>query len=289
MLSQQEALLWNAKTTTGRLEPLYKQNAISKRDLDNAIASQLSSEAQVQSAKANVVTAELNLGYTTIRSPVTGLAGRSRFREGALITIGADSSKLTTVSVYDPIWVYFSVSDLDLLHAKEEEAKKQLQLPKNMDFTVELVLADGSVYPEKGKVDFTAPILNQNTGTMEVRAVFANPGADIKPGQFVKVRVSGAIRPNVIVVPQTAVMQGKSGMFVYIVGSDNKAKLTQIDAGEWFGTYWIITEGLMPGDQVVISGINKIQPGSDLIVTQKTTFVMPTTSQQYSPTQDYGM
>lgn len=288
MLAQEEALLWNAKVTTDRLTPLYKQNAISKRDLDNAIANQLSSEAKVQQAKAQVVIAELNLGYTTITSPVNGLAGRARFREGALITTGPNSSDLTTVTVFDPIWVYFSVSDSDFLRGIQQASKSQLVFPKDQNFNVQLVLADGSVYPEVGKVDFAAPIINQTTGTLEVRAVFSNPNAIIKPGQFVKARVSGATRPNAIVIPQTAVMQGKKGMYVFIV-KDKKAVLTYVEPGEWFANYWIINSGLLPGDQVIVSGVNKVQPGSDVIVTKTTEFVMPEQKEVLTPTQRYGI
>jgi membrane fusion protein (multidrug efflux system) len=119
--------------------------------------------------------------------------------------------------------------------------------------------------------------------------VFPNPNAIIKPGQFVKARVTGAFRPNAIVVPQTAVLQGKKGMYVFIVTKENKAALTYVEPGEWFANYWIINGGLLPGDQVIISGVNKVQPGSDVIVTKKTEFVMPDQKDQLTPTQSYGI
>lgn len=287
-LAQEEAILWNAKTTVNRLKPLYEQKAISKRDLDNAISNELASEAKVQSAKAQVVYAQLNLGYTTITSPVDGLSGRARFREGALITIGANSSDLTTVSVIDPIWVYFSVSESDLLKGRTQASKSQLQFPKDNDFKVRLILGDGSIYPILGKVDFTAPTINQETGTMEVRAVFANPDQVIKPGQYLKARVLGAVRPNAIVVPQTAVMQGSKSMYVYIVNEEKKAVITDVEAGDWYGNYWVITSGLLPGDQVIMTGINKVQPGSEVVITNTETYKKPEENETVTPMINYG-
>lgn len=288
MLAQEQAILWNAKTTTDRLLPLYKQNAISKRDLDNAIATQLASEAKVQSAQAQVTYAQINLDYTTMTSPVNGLSGKARFREGSLITTGANSSDLTTVSVVDPMWVYFSVPETDILAARVQASKDQLLLPESMNFDVRIILGDGSTYPLLGKVDFSAPTINQQTGTMEVRAVFSNPDAVLKPGQFLKARVLGAVRPNAIVVPQTAVLQGSKSMYVYLVKGD-QVVVTDIEVGEWFGNYWIVTSGLMEGDQVVSQGINKLQSGSKVVVTGTEKYEAPTTQEQMTPMKNYGV
>lgn len=279
VLAKEKAVLWNANTTVNRLKPLFAQDAISKRDLDNAIASQLAAEAQVESASAQVVEAELKLGYTTIATPVTGLAGKARFREGALITLGPDSSLLTTVSVVDPMWVYFSVSEADMLSTRLQAEKGIIKIPKDGNFDVRVILTEDYVYPQMGKVDFLSPTLNPSTGTLEARAIFPNPNKILKPGQFVKVQVLGTVRPDAIIVPQQSVMQGQKGMYVYVIDKDQKAEMRTIDPGEWYENYWIVNSGLQEGDLVISDGINKVFPGSSVNVTKKT---------EYNPKDDKG-
>lgn len=269
-LDKQQAILWNANTTVERLQPLYAQKAASKRDLDNAIAQQLSAEAEVIAAKARVVEAELNLGYTTITAPLRAMSGRSQYREGALITPG-DQGLLTTLNVLDPIWVYFSVSDADLLRYQTQTAEKQLVLPEDLNFEVQVGLSDGTLFPSHGKVDFADPSLNQGTGTMNVRAVFPNPNSLLRPGQFVRVYLYGAIRPNAIIVPQRALQEGSNGMFVYLVGPNDQAVMANVQPGPWYDDYWIIRSGLKAGDRVIVDGVNKVQVGTPLQVTKQLT------------------
>ena len=259
MLAKEESVLWNAQRNEERLKPLFEQNAASRRDFDNAIANRLAADAGVQSAKAKVTEAELNLSYTTITSPISGLSDKSNYREGALITPG-DQGLLTTVSVINPMWVNFSVSEGELLKNREESQSGRVVLPKDMSFDVQIVLSDGVVYPIKGKVDFTSPSINAKMGTMSMRAVLPNPEDILRPGQFVRARVIGAVRPNAILVPQYAVFNGKNGMFVYIV-KDNKAQIVNVEVGAWQGKDWIIMSGLQSGDEVIVDGVNKVQAG----------------------------
>lgn len=259
-VARQEALLTNAILTVNRLTPLYEQKAASKKELDNATANKLSVEASLQSAKAQLLFAIINLGYTKIVAPVTGLAGRSRFYEGALIN-PASNSLLTTVSVIDPIWVYFPVSDNDLLRAKQESLDKNLILPPEDEYTVEAIMSDGTTYRFQGKLNYSSPTYDQATGTLQVRAEFANPDGDLRPGQFIRVKVYGAKRPDAVVVPQRALMQKKSGMFVYLIGNDGKVVAQDVSTGAWEGDYQVITNGLKQGDRVVVDGITKIRPG----------------------------
>lgn len=261
VLAQQEAILWNAKKTLERLEPLYEQKATSRRDLDDAIAQKLLAEASIQSAKAKVKEAELNLGYATIVSPVNGLAEESKYRQGALITPGVNSL-LTTVSVIDPIWINFSVSESDLLKSEEAVKKKLLDLPEDLNFDVEAILSNGTSYPMMGKVSFSSPTIDQQTGTMSVRAVLPNPKGVIKPGQFMRTRILGAVYPNAILVPQHAVLHNATGMFVYVLGKDARVEPRFVTVGEWYGNDWIIVEGLHEGDEVITEGVNKVYPGS---------------------------
>lgn len=276
-LARQEALLANAKLTVNRLTPLYEKNAASKKDLDNAQSNLLSVEASLESAKAQLLNNEINLGYATIRSPITGLADRSRFREGSLIN-PSSNSLLTTVSKLDPIWIYFTVSDNDMLKAKRLEKEQSMIFPKEDEFKVEAVMSDGSLFPYKGEVNFSSPTYDQSTGTILARASFSNPSGDLRPGQFIRVKVYGAERPQAIVVPQRALMQKKDGMFVYIVDKDGKVTAQDVSTGEWIGNYQIITNGLKAGDRVVVDGINKIYPGTTVKVTGE--WVPPTTAKE---------
>lgn len=266
LLDRYKAELWNAQQAVARYKPLYEQKAASKRDLDNATAQELASQANVYSAEAQLVEAKLNLSYTTIRSPITGLASKSNFREGALITPAGPNGLLTTVSVIDPIWVYFNVSEGDILKYQDEVSKNLLEFPKDLNFDVKLVLSDGSKFSSVGKVNFSDPSFQQSTGTLLIRAEFANPKLDVRPGQFVRAEVLGAIRPNALFVPQQSVQQGQRGMYVYVVGKDNRAEMRSVVPGDWFKEYWIILSGLHPGDQVIVDGVNKVQPGSLLSI-----------------------
>lgn len=283
-VARQVALLENARLTVNRLTPLYEQKAASKKDLDNAIANELATAAALESAQANLLNAEINLGYTTITSPIDGLSDRSKLREGALVNPGANSP-LTTVAVVDPIWVYFTVSDNDILNARTQTSQNGIIMPKENAFEVEAVMSDGSIFPSKGKVDFTSPIYDQSTGTMLARAVFPNPPTKdafeglLHPGQFVRVKVMGAQRPNAIVVPLRALLQKSTGMYVYLIDKDNKVVSQDVTAGDWQGDYQVITNGLKAGDRIVVDGINKLRPGMEVKVTG------PWTPQPSQPTK----
>lgn len=275
-VAREKAIMANAQLTVDRLTPLYQQKAASKKDLDNATANLLASQAAVQVAEANLLNAKINLGYTTIGSPVTGYSDRAKFREGALINPGANSL-LTTVSVLDPIWIYFSVSDNDLLRLRQEREKKILSvpekggesgaLPQENWWEVEAITSDGAIFPYRGKVDFSSPTYNQSTGTLMVRGVLPNPQAGLRPGQFVRVRVYGAEKPHALLVPRRALLQKKNGMYVYLIDKDNKVFAQDVSTGEWYQDDQIITNGLKAGDKVIVDGINKVRPGTVVHVT----------------------
>ncbi|CUI17371.1 multidrug-efflux transport protein acrA [Candidatus Protochlamydia naegleriophila] len=263
-LAREEAILWDAKRAVERYRPLYEQKAASLRDLDNAVSHQLASEADVQAAKAQVTEAELNLGYTSIYAPVGGQAGQANYREGALISPSQD--KMATLSVIDPIWINFSVSEGAILKSQKSIAQGRLKFPPNDDFTVQVVLADQTVFPEAGRVNFASPTYDQKTGTMMIRAVLPNRHSILRPGQFVRVRLLGAVRPDAIVVPQKAVLQSQKGMFVFIVNDENEAVMQPIEPGAWEQDNWVIDAGLKPGDRVIVEGVNKLRPGAKVVI-----------------------
>jgi len=271
-LARAQAQLTNARATLARVRPLAKQNAVSQKDLDDAVGSEGSAQAQVQSAKAQARTAELNLGYTTIKSPLNGLAGKSEFREGSLVTPGA-SSLLTTIVQLDPIWVSFGVGENDVLKFRRQKASGQLTSTENVE--VELVLADGSVYPLKGRINYVAPTIDPTTSTLALRAELPNPERKLSPGAFVRVRLEGAMRANIILAPQRAVMQGPQGKFVYVVGADDKAEVKPVQVGDFYGEQWIITSGLSGGEQVIVDGAIKVRPGATVKVVAPTAAPKP--------------
>ncbi|MBP9840936.1 MAG: efflux RND transporter periplasmic adaptor subunit [Simkaniaceae bacterium] len=260
-LAQQKAILWNAIQIKNRMVPLYKQNAVSQRDLDNALSDEMASEANVLAAQAALLKSQINLGFASISAPVTGMASRAIFREGALISPGPNSL-LTNIFVIDPIWVNFSVSENDILKARDELKKGLLKYPEGNNFNIKVVMADGSTMPAKGKIDFLDPAVQQTTGTTLVRSIMDNPQGWLRPGQFVRVIVEGAYHPNAIVVPQTAVLQGQGGLFVYVVGAQGKIEIRPVILGDWYLNGWIINSGVEKGDIVVVGGVNRITNGS---------------------------
>ncbi len=259
-LAQQQARLQTATDNLNRVRPLVALNALSKKDLDDATGAEQAARAAVDAARANVEQAKLNLGYTRITTPVTGLSSFAKVQDGAYV--GADNSLLTYVEQVDPIYVNFSISENDLLKVRDDAAAGRLRMPGREDFEVEVVLADGRALPGKGRITFANADFNQKTGTYLLRATLPNPKAELRPGQFVRVRVSGAVRPNAITVPQPAVLQGAKGHFVIVVDKEGKAAVRPVEAGSWIGDDWFIDRGLAAGDVVVVDGMVRLTPGA---------------------------
>jgi membrane fusion protein (multidrug efflux system) len=207
----QQARFTTAEATLKRVKPLAQQNAMSQADLDKAQGEYDASRAAVFSAQAKFKQAELNLGYTTIKSPVTGYSGKALQRQGAYINAVGDSAKLSYVAAVEPMWVNFSMSQNQLAQIRDLVQKGQLVAPKNQDFEVELVLSDGKVYPSTGKINFADPTFSQDTGSFQVRAVLPNPKRELRPGMFVTANVKGGTRPNAVIVPQLAAPARRSG------------------------------------------------------------------------------
>jgi membrane fusion protein (multidrug efflux system) len=261
-LRSQQARLATAKANLDRIRPLAKMDAVSRADLDKAQGDFDSAKAAVFAAQAKVKEQELNLGYTTIESPVTGLASRSAQRQGAFINAQSESAKLTYVAALDPIWVNFSVSQNQTTKLKDMVEKKQLVAPPNLDFEVEVLLSDGAVYPQRGRISFSDPSFSQETGSFLVRAVLPNPDKALRPGMFVTARLHGATRPNAIVLPQLAVQQGSNGHLVYVIKPDGMAEVRPVVIGDYQGEKDIVVlTGLQAGDRVVVDGALRVVPG----------------------------
>jgi membrane fusion protein (multidrug efflux system) len=258
----QQARFTTAKANLARTKPLALQDALSRADLDRAQGEYDSASAAVFAAEAKLREAELNLGYTTIRSPVTGFASRSQQRQGTYINAMAESAQLTYVAAVDPVWVNFSVSQNQMARMRSDMSTGRVTAPQDQKFPVEVSLSDGSVYPEKGTISFADPSFSQDTGSFLVRAVIPNPQRALRPGMFVTAKVEGMVRPDAIVIPQLAVQQGANGHVVYVIKPDNTAELRPVVVGDYLGEKNIvIVEGLKSGDRVVIDGVLKVVPG----------------------------
>jgi membrane fusion protein (multidrug efflux system) len=261
-LQSQQARLTTAQANLGRVKPLAEQNALSQSDLDRAQGEFDAAKAAVYSAQASLTQAELNLGYATIRSPVTGLAGRALQRQGAFVNSTAESANLTYVAAINPIWVSFSISQNQAARWAEEVRLGQVVRPKSLDYEIDLVMPDGTPFPQKGRINFADPSFSPDTGSFTVRAVLPNPKMQMRPGMFVTALMKGAVRPNAFVVPQLAVQQGSNGHLVYVVNAAGNAEVRPVVVGDYVDqTLIVITGGLKAGDRVVVDGVLKVVPG----------------------------
>jgi len=268
-LAAQQARLSTARTTLDRVKPLAAQNAVSQADLDRAQGEFEAATAAVYTAQAQVTEAGLNLGYATIRSPVTGVASRATVRQGAYVNAVSPDAKLTYVAALDPIWVNFSVSQNQMARMRELTEKGIVVTPRGEDLEVELTLPDGTPHPQKGRISFADPSFSQDTGTFLVRAVLPNPKHELRPGMFVNAVVRGAVRPNAIVVPQLAVQQGPNGHVVFVVKDDGTAEVRPVVVGDYYGKKDIVvTSGLHAGDRVVVDGVLKVVPGQPVKIVE---------------------
>jgi membrane fusion protein (multidrug efflux system) len=275
-LQSQQARHATAQANLGRVKPLALQNALSQADLDKAQGEFDASKAAVFSAQAKVTEAELNLSYTTLHSPVTGLASRSVQRQGAYLNAQSADATLTYVAAIDPVWVTFSVSQNQVAKWREERLNKRIVAPRNDNYEVEVVLSDDTLYPYRGKINFADPSFSQDTGSFMVRAVLPNPDKELRPGMFVTAYVIGAMRTNAIVVPQLAVQQGSNGHLVYVVNPAGNAEVRPVVVGDYSGEKDIvILSGLHAGDRVVVDGVLKVVPGQPVKIVAPTAPAAP--------------
>jgi membrane fusion protein (multidrug efflux system) len=248
-----------------RVKPLAAVNALSQKDLDDATGSEQSTAASLAQAKANVETAKLNLSYTTIASPLGGVSAAAQQKVGAYLNPA--NSQLTTVSSLNPMWVNFSISENELSSFRDQTAKGLIIPPKDRNFTVEIVLVDGTTFPQTGRITYVDPSFNPQTGTFLLRTTFANPHGALRPNQYVRARLKGALRPNAVLVPQSAVQQGAKGHFVWVIDKDGKAENRPVTPGDWYGDQWFINAGLQAGEQVVVGGALRLRAGAPVKAT----------------------
>jgi RND family efflux transporter MFP subunit len=275
-LAQANAQLVNAEAVqlrnqldVDRYTPLAKEQAASQQDLDNAIQNNLAAKATVATVKAQIVsaqaaveTAKLNLGFTRLVAPISGIAGIAQLQVGALVN--TSSAPVTTVSTVDPIKVYFTVSEseyLDFNRRFPTESGRQAEMKR---LPLDLVLADGTTYAHQGTVDFADRGVNQGTGAILIAGLFPNPGNILRPGGYGKVRAATRIETGALVIPQRAVTELQGSYQVAVVDSDNKVSIRTVTPGDRTGSDWIISKGLKAGEHVVAEGSQKVRPGSQV-------------------------
>ena len=263
-LARARAQKTQADREAARLKPLAERKAIGQKEADDAASAADFASAAIKAAQAKVTEARLNLAYTRVVAPISGLSSRAQQSEGSLAN--ANTTLLTTVSQVDPIWVLFNVSDSEQLRLDKAMADGRLALPRNNAFAVSVKLSDGSAFPRRGRINFADTRVNPQTGTFEVRAEIANGDLALKPGQFVRVTLQGAQRQGALAVPQVAVLEGPQGKFVYVLGKDKDgqeiAAPRPVVVGDWSESggvnLWIIESGLAAGDQVIVDGLARI-------------------------------
>jgi len=265
-LQRNQAALTVATANLNRTKPLAAKNALSQKDLDDAQGQYEQAAAAVEQSKAQVESAKLDLGYTVITSPVTGVSSYAAVADGTYLS--PQNSQLTTVSVLTPIWVNFSLSENEFLRVQNDIRDGRLQLPPDTNLTVEIVQPDGSVFPFKGKITFADPSYNPQTGTFLIRATVDNPNGMLRPNQYVRARLKGGVRPNAILVPQRAVQQGAKGHFAWVINAQGLAEQRPLVVGDWHGDSWFVKEGLVSGDQLVVDGGQRLSPGAQAVVVQ---------------------
>jgi membrane fusion protein (multidrug efflux system) len=252
-LERAEANALNAGQDVRRYQGLVAKQAISQQEFDSAQARLRSARADVSEAKAAVQSAQLNLEYTRVESPIDGRAGRAEVTEGALVN-AANGTLLATVEQFDPVYVNFAQSSSDLLALRAQVAAGELQLPERGRVEVQLFLENGAEYPHRGRINFLAMTIDESTGSVALRAEFPNPERLLLPGQFVRARIAAGTRPEAVLVPQRAVRVGNTRAQVLLVDAEERAVSREVRLGELHGSDWLILDGLQAGDRLIVEG-----------------------------------
>jgi membrane fusion protein (multidrug efflux system) len=272
-LAQAKAILENAEAVQGRTEldvnryvPLAREQAASQQDLDNAVQNNLAAKAtvatakaQIQSAVAAVETARINLDFTRLTAPIDGIAGQAQLQVGALVN--PSSGPVTSVSTVDPIKVFFTVGEPQYLAWRKRFPTESSRLAADKSLRLQLILADGSLYPQEGSFYFADRQVNEGTGAIRIAGLFANPGNILRPGGYGKVRAVIRTQQDALLVPQRAVSELQGSYQIAIVDNEDKVTIQTVTVGDRVGNQWIITDGLKPGQRVVAEGVQKVRPG----------------------------
>lgn len=261
-LAQEQARFNKARADRDRIIPLFKRQVVSRKDYDDTIANYEAAIASRQAAQATVKEAELNLSYTQVTAPIDGMASKSSQSEGSLISTNANSSLLTTITQYNPLYVNFSYSEQDRLNFETSVRKGLIEAKDTTNWRTHIRLADGSVYPQAGKLNFSDNRVDPQTGTIRARAIFDNKEGVLLPGQFVRLTIDLGIRKNAIVVPARAIVQSQADHMVMVVDGDDKVVPRPVRLGPAIAEGVLIESGLDAGERYIVEGLMKARPGS---------------------------
>jgi len=262
-LTKAQANLAQAQLKVQRYAPLAATHAISTQDYDDALTAQQQAAADVASAQASRETARLNRSYATVTAPISGRIGRALVTEGALVGQG-EATVLTTIQQLDPVYVNLTQSSTEVMRLRQAMTRGQLRRTGSEQASVALVLEDGQPYPHTGKLLFSDISVEESTGAVTLRAEFPNPERFLLPGMYARARLQQAINEQALMVPQQAVMRGPDGASVFVVGADGKVAAQSIQTGATQGNQWVISQGLQPGQRVIVEGLQKAKPGTSV-------------------------
>jgi len=264
-LESARATAANAAAVAERYRPLVEENAISRQEYDAAIAASREANAAVSRIRAQLDAASLQLGYTTVRAPISGRVGRAEVTEGALVS-SSEATLMTRIEQVSPIYVSFAQSASDLMAIRRRVASGEVELEVSSRVPVTLTFSDGTQYPIEGLIDFLAASVDEETGTVAVRAEFANPDGALLPGEFVRAQIEVGQFANGITVPQRAVTIGNDGGTVYVIDGEGRAALRKVQLGQMYEDKWIVESGLKQGDVVIVSNLQKVRPGAPVTI-----------------------
>lgn len=269
-LAQEQARYRQTERDLKRIRELQRKGFASESELDNAVSNFEQSKANIEAARAELQSKQIDLDYTTVEAPISGITSKESVSEGSLMVAGdPNSSLLTQITQLDPIYVNFAAPDSEVSDVRSRLQSGGLMLQNGKAMSVEIKFGDGSSYPLAGKVDFTDSLIDRATGTVSARAVVPNPEQTLMPGQFVRVVVKGLYKPNAVTVPQRAISQGPNGTYVFVVDEQGMARIRPVTTGNTSGGRWIVNSGIAAGDKVIIEGLPKVRPNAPVKVVDK--------------------
>ncbi|MBI4806273.1 MAG: efflux RND transporter periplasmic adaptor subunit [Desulfovibrio sp.] len=261
-LGQSEARLQRATRDLARMRKLRQEDVISQKDNDDAQTEFEAASAEVRTSQAKVREARINLGYTRVEAPITGVTSKETRSEGSLVGTGTDSSLLTVVNRIDPVYVNFSISNADASKYRKDRASGRMAFENGRDFEVRLLLSDGTVFPHSGHINFMDTQVDTQTGVVKVRAEVPNPKGELMPGQFVRAKLAGSVLKEAMSIPQGAVLQTQQGTMIWVVNDKNVVEPRIVTLGPTLGNSYLVEGGVNPGERVVVEGVIKVQPGA---------------------------
>lgn len=264
VLRQNDAALERATQDRDRIIPLFKENAVSRKDYDDANSNFESAKAAVESARANLKQAEINLAYTDVVAPISGYASKENKSEGSLVSPTPEGGLLTTISQLDPLYLNFSIAESDMLEYNTAVRAGKITAPPNRRYEARAKLADGTIADSRGVIDFTDAKVDTKTGTMRARAEFSNPQGRMLAGQFVRVLISVGDLKDVLAVPERAITQAQATRLVLVVNADNKVEARPVKLGATVNGEVVLEGGVKAGERVVVDGLMKARPGTEV-------------------------